>query len=41
MPIDGFVAKAKSDPTWAQKVILDYMLREKQRFLGKEIQAPP
>ena len=39
MPIDGFVARAKKDPAWAQGVVLDWMLKEKQRFLGKEIEA--
>jgi len=39
MPIDSFVDKAKTDPAWAQKTILDCLLAEKQRFLGKEIQA--
>jgi integrase len=39
MDVDYFVAKAKQDPSWGQKAVLDYMLKEKERFLGKEIEA--
>lgn len=39
LPVDDFVDKAKKDPVWAQKTILDYMLRQKARFQNKEIQA--
>lgn len=36
---DKFVAKSKADPEWAQKFITDYMLKQKQRVLNKEIVA--
>ena len=36
---DKFVSKAKSDPKWAEKLITDYMLKQKQRVLSKEIEA--
>ncbi|MEE9459974.1 MAG: hypothetical protein V3V84_09480, partial [Candidatus Bathyarchaeia archaeon] len=36
---DKFVSKAKSDPKWAEKLITDYMLKQKQRVLNKEIEA--
>src|SRR5579863_651920 len=39
LPVDKFVEDAKKNPSWAQKVVLDYMLRQKERFANKEIQA--
>jgi hypothetical protein len=37
--VDQFVARAKQDPQWGQKVVIDHMLKEKERFLSKEIEA--
>jgi hypothetical protein len=39
MNVDQFVARAKQDPQWGQKVVIDHMLKEKERFLNKEIEA--
>lgn len=39
MNVDDFVGEAKKKPEWAQKVVMDYMLRRKERFLKKELQA--
>ena len=39
MPVDEFVEEARAKPEWAQKVILEYLLRQKERFQNKEIQA--
>lgn len=36
---DTFVAKARSNAKWADKFITDYMLKQKQRVLNKEIEA--
>ena len=36
MPVDDFVERAKRDPSWGQKAVIDYMLKEKERFLRKE-----
>jgi hypothetical protein len=37
MDVDGFVAKSREDVGWAQKVITDYLMREKDRSERKEI----
>jgi integrase len=39
MPVDEFITKAKADPAWAQKIVLDHMLKQKERYLNKQIQA--
>jgi hypothetical protein len=39
LTVDKFVSKAKSDPKWAEKLITEYMLKQKQRVLNKEIAA--
>ena len=36
---DKFVAKSKANPKWAQEFITEYMLKQKQRVLDKEIEA--
>jgi hypothetical protein len=36
---DRFVAKSKANPKWAQEFITEYMLKQKQRVLNKEIEA--
>ncbi len=36
---DKFVSKAMTNPKWAEKLITDYMLKQKQRVLNKEIEA--
>jgi site-specific recombinase XerC len=39
MNVDSFVAKAKANPRWAEGVVLNYLLDQKERALKKEIQA--
>jgi integrase len=39
MSVDEFVEEARAKPEWAQKVVLEYMLGQKERFQNKEIQA--
>ncbi|SRR5712692_3176201 len=39
MPVDKFVGRAKVNPEWAQKIVLGHMLKQKERYLNKEIQA--
>jgi hypothetical protein len=39
MDVDSFVAKAKANPHWAEGVVLNYLLDQKERALKKEIQA--
>jgi hypothetical protein len=38
MNVDGFVAKAKAQPKWTQEIIMNYLLKEKERALNKEIE---
>jgi hypothetical protein len=39
MDVDSFVTKAKANPRWAEGVVLNYLLDQKERALKKEIQA--
>jgi integrase len=39
MRIDEFVTKAKRRPDWAQRILINYMLKEKERYLNKQIEA--
>ena len=39
MDVDHFVARAQKNPKWAQEVITEYMLSQKERFQKKEIEA--
>src|SRR2546422_4276977 len=39
MRIDEFVDRAKQKPEWAQQVLIDYMLKEKERYHKKQIEA--
>ena len=38
MDVDSFVRKAKAQPKWAQGKIVNYLLKEKERALRKEIE---
>jgi hypothetical protein len=38
MDVDGFVKKANAQPKWAQEIILDYLLQQKERVQRKEIE---
>jgi len=38
MDVDSFVGKAKKNPRWAEELILDYLLEQKERAVRKEIQ---
>jgi len=39
MDVDSFVTKAKVNPRWAEDVVLNYLLDQKEGALKKEIQA--
>ena len=39
MDVDSFVRKAKAQPNWAQGKIMNYLLKEKERAIKKEIEA--
>ena len=39
MDVDAFVEKAKTQPKWAEETIMNYLLKQKERVLGKEIEA--
>jgi hypothetical protein len=39
MDVDSFVAKAKANPRWAEGMVLNYVLDQKERAIKKEIQA--
>jgi integrase len=39
MDVDQFVTRAQRNPKWAQQVLIEYMLSQKERFQNKEIEA--
>jgi len=39
MDVDAFVEKAKAQPKWAEETIMNYLLKQKERVLAKEIEA--
>ena len=36
--VDTFVVKAKANPKWAQETVTDYLMKQKERALNKEIE---
>lgn len=39
MPIDEFIGRAKRRPAWAQRILTNYMLKQKERYLNKQLEA--